>query len=35
MKQRLLILFALSGSLLCSCESEDLENWQVKKPNGR
>lgn len=35
MKQRLLILFALSGSLLCSCESEDLENWQVKKPNGQ
>ena len=35
MKRRLLLLFALSGSLLCSCESEDLENWQVKKPNGQ
>lgn len=35
MKQRLLIYFSIIGCLLCSCETEDIENWLVKKPNGQ
>ena len=35
MKQQLLILLALMAGLLCSCETEDLEGWQVEKPNGK